>query len=106
MPSTPTLDRLRHAIAATMAVPRHGAPAPPAESPGRPPAPPRFQDDDLPPIAQILRGDWHETPHGPVFLRDDWFPLDHAHGAHPLGAARASLPPALPPPPPPPDRPH
>ena len=95
MPATPTLDRLRHAIAATMAVPRHGAPAPLAESPGRPPAPPRFQDDDLPPIAQILRGDWHETPHGPVFLRDDWFPLDHAHGAPPLGAALDADPGAL-----------
>jgi uncharacterized protein YprB with RNaseH-like and TPR domain len=41
----------------------------------------------LPPIAQILRGDWHETEHGPVFVRDEWFPLDHAHGALPLRSA-------------------
>src|SRR4029079_17616726 len=42
--------------------------------------------DHLPPIKQILRGDWHETPLGPVFVRDDWYTLDHRHGALPLSA--------------------
>ena len=42
---------------------------------------------DLPPIDRILRGEWRETEEGLVFLREDWFPLDHAHGALPLSAA-------------------
>ena len=49
----------------------------------------------MPPIAQILHGDWHETAHGPVFVRDEWFPLDHHHGALPLGSALDAAPEAL-----------
>jgi uncharacterized protein YprB with RNaseH-like and TPR domain len=64
-------DRLRHAVAQHALV--------------RPPAPPLPRE--APPIAEILRGDWHETPHGPVFVRDQWHPLDHAHGAVALGSA-------------------
>lgn len=41
----------------------------------------------LPPVDRILRGEWRRTEHGDVFLREDWFPLDHAHGALTLGAA-------------------
>lgn len=65
---------------------------------GRPPAPPPplprepARDDAL---AKILRGDWHETPEGPVFVRDDWFPLHHEHGSLPLAAALAVQPEAL-----------
>jgi uncharacterized protein YprB with RNaseH-like and TPR domain len=38
-------------------------------------------------LALLLRGDWHETTHGPVFVRDDWYPLDHRHGNATLGFA-------------------
>jgi len=51
--------------------------------------------EELPPIEQILRGEWHETPHGPVFVRDEWFALDHAHGTHALGSALEADPAAL-----------
>jgi uncharacterized protein YprB with RNaseH-like and TPR domain len=51
--------------------------------------------EELPPIAQILRGDWHETSEGPVFVRDDWFPLDHRHGTLPLAAALDAAPDSL-----------
>ncbi|HEY8171666.1 MAG TPA: ribonuclease H-like domain-containing protein [Dehalococcoidia bacterium] len=40
----------------------------------------------LPPIEAILRGTWHDTPDGPVFVRDEWYPLDHLHGAVPVDA--------------------
>jgi uncharacterized protein len=59
----------------------------------RPQAPPLPRE--MPPIAQILRGGWHETAHGPVFVRDEWYPLDHLHGALPLGAALGAAPEAL-----------
>jgi hypothetical protein len=49
----------------------------------------------MPPIAQILRGDWHDTACGPVFVRDEWFPLSHRHGALALGAALEAAPDAL-----------
>ncbi|MDP9238319.1 MAG: ribonuclease H-like domain-containing protein [Chloroflexota bacterium] len=65
-------DRLRYAVSAHATAVR----PPPHPSAAAPP-----------PIAQILRGDWHETAHGPVFVRDEWFPLDHHHGAFPLGCA-------------------
>ena len=68
---TPTLDRLRHAVAAQAKAK---------------PSPAVRISQDLPPIGQILRGDWHEHQHGPVFVRDEWFSLDHAHGAHALGS--------------------
>ncbi|MBI2723799.1 MAG: ribonuclease H-like domain-containing protein [Chloroflexi bacterium] len=57
--------------------------------PARPAAP---AARDLPPIAEILRGTWHETVAGPVFLRDDWYPLEHAHGLWPLGSALRAAP--------------
>ena len=32
---------------------------------------------ELPPIERrARRGCWHETQHGPVFVRDEWYPLD------------------------------
>ncbi len=80
MTSAAVRDRLRHAVA------QHAAAA------NRPPAP---APKDLPPIAQILRGDWHQTPEGPVFVRDDWFPLDHLHGKLPLAAALDACPVSL-----------
>jgi uncharacterized protein YprB with RNaseH-like and TPR domain len=48
---------------------------------------PASQSGGLPPIDAILRGEWHETEHGPVFVRDEWFPLDHRHGRSPLCSA-------------------
>ena len=80
VPVTPSLrDRLRNVIAEQPAI--------------RPQAPPL--PHEMPPIAQILRGDWHETQHGPVFVRDEWFPLDHLHGALALGLALDAAPEAL-----------
>jgi uncharacterized protein YprB with RNaseH-like and TPR domain len=73
-----TLERLRAAVA-THAAARPATPVPP----------------ELPPVEQILRGEWHETPHGPAFVRDEWYPLDHEHGALPLGAPLDSQPDAL-----------
>jgi len=64
-------DRLRHAVT--------------QHAPVRPQAPPLPRE--APPIADILRGDWHQTAHGPVFVRDQWHAVDHAHGAVPLGDA-------------------
>jgi uncharacterized protein len=72
-------DRLRNALAQQPRVRPQPAPLP----------------RELPPIAQILRGDWHETEHGPVFVRDEWFPLDHRHGALALGSALDAAPEAL-----------
>jgi hypothetical protein len=68
-------ERLRHAIAQHAARPVAARPAQP-----RPAA------ADMPPIAEILRGTWHETEHGRVFVRDEWYPLEHEHGALPLAA--------------------
>jgi uncharacterized protein YprB with RNaseH-like and TPR domain len=48
---------------------------------------PQVDAAELPPIDVILRGDWHETVHGPVFVRDEWFPLEHRHGSMPLSIA-------------------
>ena len=72
MVATPTLDRLRAAIA--------------TQTPARPNPRKRSSPDDIPPIDKILHGEWHHTDDGPVFIRDEWFPLDHAHGAITLGA--------------------
>jgi uncharacterized protein YprB with RNaseH-like and TPR domain len=82
MVSATRLDRLRHAVG------QHAAIQPAS-------ARPAGSIDDLPPIAAILRGDWHDTAHGPVFVRDEWFPLDHRHGAAPLSAALDAAPAAL-----------
>jgi len=71
-PSTPRLERLRAAV-------RHQNP----RSAQPPPA-------SLPPIREILRGDWHETPHGHAFVREEWLPLDHRHGRIELGAPLAA----------------
>jgi uncharacterized protein YprB with RNaseH-like and TPR domain len=79
-PAPPSLrDRLHAIVADTPRV--------------RPQAPPLAPEP--PPIAQIFRGDWHETQHGPVFVRDEWFPLDHMHGALPLASALDAAPAAL-----------
>ena len=71
------LDRMRRAVSAHAAAVSF--------------EPPR----DLPPIEQILRGEWHETPLGPVFARDEWFAFDHLHGSRPLESVLASSPEAL-----------
>jgi uncharacterized protein YprB with RNaseH-like and TPR domain len=47
---------------------------------------------DLPPIDRVLRGEWHDTADGPVFVRDEWFPLDHQHGALTLSSALSAPP--------------
>jgi uncharacterized protein YprB with RNaseH-like and TPR domain len=70
-----TIDRLRHAVAVHAGV-------------ARPPL--RVSVDTLPPIERVLRGDWHEMPQGPVFVRDEWYPLDYAHGIAELGAPLAA----------------
>ena len=72
---TPTLDRLRHAVSATKAA-HAGASTLKVRT-----------NDELPPLAEILRGDWLETARGPVFVRDQWYALEHAHGTHALGTA-------------------
>jgi len=67
------LSRLRHAVG------QHARLQPPSNRPAPVAA--------LPPLDVILRGDWHDTAEGPVFVRDEWFPIDHRHGAAPLAAA-------------------
>jgi len=84
---TALAERLRYAVATHVAA-RPSEQRLPAAAPARAIA-------DLPPIAQIFRGDWHETDRGPVFVRDEWFPLDHEHGAHALGSALDAAPQAL-----------
>ncbi len=73
---TPTLDRLRHAVGATKAAAPVGVSLFKVRT-----------QDELPPLAEILRGEWLDTAHGPVFVRDQWYALEHAHGAHSLGSA-------------------
>jgi uncharacterized protein YprB with RNaseH-like and TPR domain len=74
-----TLDRLRHAVAQHVVAP--------ATEP--PPGP----DADL--LRAILRVERHETPAGPVYLRDDWYAPSHQHGALPLEAPLAADPAAV-----------
>lgn len=74
-------ERMRHAVAV------HGAASRAAPSRST------FEPD--PALASILRGEWRETACGPVFLRDEWYPLDHEHGRLPLGAALDAPPAAL-----------
>lgn len=68
--TTAALDRMRRAVAAhTSAMPL-----------------PKPAERRLPPIERILQGGWLETPHGPAFVRDEWFAPDHQHGTLPLSA--------------------
>lgn len=84
---TAFVDRMRHAVAA------HAAPA---TRPSDIAAGARASTHrDLPPIAQILRGAWHETERGPVFVRDEWFPLDYRHGSRSLDAPLRASPQGL-----------
>ncbi len=76
-------DRLRHAIGVQAAVI------------AATPAPVRVVPRELPPIEQILGGEWRETEHGRVFVRDVWYSLDHAHGSLPLGSALDAAPDGL-----------
>jgi uncharacterized protein YprB with RNaseH-like and TPR domain len=69
------VDRLSHAVRV------HAA----ASSPSAPPATEQRPHD--PYLRQTLGIDTLDTPHGPVFVRDDWYAPDHAHGALPLSAA-------------------
>lgn len=85
---TALADRLRHAVATHVAARPIEAQPTVATSIARP-------IRELPPIAKIFRGDWHETERGPVFVRDEWFALDHAHGAYALGSALDAAPQAL-----------
>lgn len=59
------------------------------------PAPKPPPSRDLPPIDRILQGAWQETPHGPAFIRDEWFAFDHLHGTLPLSAPLRACPDAL-----------
>jgi len=43
-------------------------------------------------LAHLLGGDWLETPAGRVFVRDEWYALDHRHGIRALGDALAVTP--------------
>lgn len=83
--TTATIARMRAAVAEHAAA--HRAPAPPHAA--------AALRDDLPPIAQILRGDWHETGDGPVFVRDEWYAEDHKHGLLPLSAPLRACPHAI-----------
>lgn len=67
------LARLRHAVGIMKSVR------------DRPPRATEHRADE-PALKQILRVDTLDTEHGPVFVRDDWFPPDHQHGALPLSA--------------------
>lgn len=80
-----TIARMRAAVAEHAAA--HRAPPPPTKV--------AALRDQLPPIAQILRGDWHETEHGPVFVRDEWYAYEHEHGALPLSAPLRACPEAV-----------
>lgn len=80
--SASRLQRMRHAVAQHTAAPH------PTIKPQAPPV--ASAPEHLPPIAQVLRGDWYETAFGPVFIRDDWYPLDHARGSLPLSAPLAA----------------
>jgi uncharacterized protein YprB with RNaseH-like and TPR domain len=87
---TATADRLRHAIAAHAA-----AIAKTSRPKDEPPDARAFSPRDAdgagalhvapPPIDRILGGEWLDTEHGPVFVRDTWHALDHEHGASVLG---------------------
>jgi uncharacterized protein len=66
-------ERMRHAVGA------HASAMP------RPSAPPPLID--RPPIDRILGGEWYETALGQVFVRDEWYALDHEHGQLPLRSA-------------------
>ncbi len=83
MATAPTSTFLRDRLHAIVAKGPQLRPQPPPLAP------------EKPPIAQIFRGDWHQTQHGPVFVRDEWFPLDHQHGALLLSAALEAAPEAL-----------
>lgn len=74
-----TLERLRHAVGVHVTAVR---PPPPVAR-------------ELPPLADLLRGEWHETAHGAVFVRDEWYPLEHLHGSLPLGCALEAAPSAF-----------
>lgn len=80
MASPSVAERLRHAVALHAAAVGGSRATPDAGS---------TSARDLPPIEQILRGEWHATERGAVFVRDEWFSLDHAHGALPLASALA-----------------
>ncbi len=80
MTSGTVRERLRYAVGVhASATPAR--PAPLARSPAD--------------LAEALRGEWHESAAGPVFVRDEWFSLDHLHGALPLRSALDAAPDAL-----------
>src|SRR5437879_6223853 len=80
-------DRLRQALGTTAPVATVAAPPPPA--------PPRDTVRALGPpaaaarpdlgVANYLPGFWQDTPAGRVFVVEQRFELEHAHGALPLG---------------------
>ncbi len=70
MPGAPLRDRVRAALGPSLAATR-----------------PREEPKPLPPLDTILKGEWIETPDGPAFVRDEWFPRDHAHGRFAIGGA-------------------
>ncbi len=56
---------------------------------------PRRAETEPPPIDRILGGAWVETAHGRAFVREEWYPQSHPHGAVPLSDALAVGPAAL-----------
>jgi uncharacterized protein YprB with RNaseH-like and TPR domain len=76
-------ERLRRAVEAHAAALRRvgiGTDAPAETPPLRRPSRQASLD-------AVLGGEWHETEHGRVFVRDEWFAPDHQHGNAQLCAA-------------------
>jgi uncharacterized protein len=71
MASAATIERLRHAVGLHAAV----------ASTRRAPVPADVA------LERILGGEWRETAHGPAFVREEWLPLAHRHGATAVGDA-------------------
>lgn len=67
-----TLERLRAAIA--------------SDKVASPPVPGPREDRPEPPIRELLGGEWIESDLGRVFIKDYWYPLDHAHGRYTIGS--------------------
>jgi uncharacterized protein YprB with RNaseH-like and TPR domain len=78
MTAAVALDRMRHAVRA------RGGTSPPASNLDALAVSNRSMN---PALAQILRGEWHDTAHGAVFVCDEWLPLEHEHGALALRSA-------------------
>jgi len=89
-----TAERLRAAVAAhAAALRRAGVATHPAKTPLPGPGSDQrraYNASDA--LTQVLGGTWFDTPAGPVFVRDEWYELDHLHGARAVGDALAVTP--------------